>query len=277
MVMNTRILIAVAIALAFIATPTMVTADHETEDRESSYISMSRFNHGLNGPFQEFCEEQITGGEDCPAFIPSGLMTVTCDTSNGFFWLGELSVHPERLPEGFPVDEGDPVVATPFKGVGGVIFCNVLRGASITVEVDDVISPLISATVNCPFEDLEQVTVTRALDYPDPSEADPEYSGTIPDWCASTHLDAEAASPQSNCDVRIAGFGLACEPEYEYDEDDGPWNYCDPNVAEPGDSVHGQSVYCGHPNWQDNTEVTVFVNGPPLGLGALGTVTLDFD
>jgi hypothetical protein len=273
--MTKKILIAVAVALALVAAPTMVTADHETEDRESTYIGMSRVDHGLGAPFAEFCEEQVTGGEECPAFIPSGFMTVTCDTSNGFLWLGEPSVHPEELPEGFPVSEGDPVVATPFQGVGGVVFCNVLRGATITVEVVDQLSPLISASVNCPFEDLEQVSVNRALDYPDPSEADPEFTGEIPDWCADDPLNAEARGVQSNCDVWLAGNGVVCEPEHEYDEDDGPWNYCDSTVAEPEDTVHGQSVYCGHPNWQDNTDITIFVNGPPLGVATIGEVTLE--
>jgi hypothetical protein len=274
--MNMKVILAMAIAVAFVATPTMVTADHETEDRDYTFISMSRIDHGLGGPFQEFCEEQITGGEDCPAFIPSGLMFTACDTSPGAAWVNEPQLAPENLPEGDPLPGGDPLLIAPFQGIGGGLFCNVLRGATITVEVSDSLSPLVTASVNCPFEDLEQVSVNRALDYPDPSEADPEYSGTIPDWCADDPLNAEARGVQLECDIRVAGFGAACEPEYEYDEDDGPWNYCDPNVAEPEDTVHGQSVYCGHPNWQDNTDITVFVNGPPLGIATLGEITLDF-
>jgi hypothetical protein len=274
--MNTKILIAVAIALAFVATPTMVTADHETTDRDIGYISMSRIDHGLGGPFNQFCEEQVTGGEDCPAFVPGGLMVTVCDHFPGFDWVNEPTLQPENLPEGFPVGSGDVLFATPWHGVGGVSFCNVLRGATITVEVDDALSPLISASVNCPFEDLTQVSVNRALDYPDPSEADPEFTGTIPDWCASNPVDAQARGVQSNCDVWVAGFGFVCESEYQYEEDDGPYNYCDESVEEPGDTVHGESVYCGHPNWQDNTRITVFVNGPPLGLATMGDVTLEF-
>jgi hypothetical protein len=275
--MKTKTLIAVAIALAFVATPTMVTADHETEDRESTYISMSRVQHGLGGPFNQFCEEQITGGEDCPAFIPSGLMSVACDHAAGWSSVNEPQPNPGNLPEGSPISGGDTLVATPFKGVGGTSFCNVLRGATITVEVDDALSPLQSASVNCPFEDLTQVTVNRALDYPDPSEADPEYTGTIPDWCASNPADAQATGTTTTCDHRILGMGfLNCAPDHEYDEDDGPYNYCDPSLSEPGQTVHGESVYCGHPGWQDNTRITVFVNGPPLGLATMGEVTLEF-
>jgi hypothetical protein len=274
--MNKKILMSVAIALAFIATPTMVMADHETEDRDYTYLNQSGADHGLNGPFQEFCEEQITGGEDCPAFVPSGFMSVACDTSPGWSWVNEPQLEPGNLPEGNPVPSGDPLMATPFQGVGGASFCNILRGATISVEIVDQISPLALGIVTCPFEDLEQVSVNRALDYPDTSEADPEYTGSTPDWCASDPGLAGARGVQFNCEVRLAGNGFVCEPEYEYDEDDGPWNYCDESVAEPEDTVHGQSVYCSHPNWQDNTRVNVFMMGPPTGLATTGTITLDF-
>lgn len=151
--MKTRLFLATT-TLLLIASSFPGAVSHE-DDREATYIGASYLGHELN----EECAEAWVESE-CFTRIPKGVVWVGCD------------------------GEGHPFLGDLYDGVGGVRFCEIPRGSTITLTMDDAAVEVPEASVTCYYDNHYtddhggSVTEWREFAYLEGS-----VTATVPDWC----------------------------------------------------------------------------------------------